>query len=122
MSVCHSLDPRFYLRKMDILYRHGGLIGYWNSNLDIVFLFTNIFCLHAILYYAGGAIYPERGSEPRYSYVFGRETKSCFLGSEKWAFFTASGSKEVYLLFSISPTAHCNHQHVSKLRWHLFVQ
>ena len=68
------------MREMNILYPHGGLIGYGNSNLDTLLRFSKVFRLHAILHDAAGAVYAENGSGPGYCYVIGRGPSSCFLG------------------------------------------
>ena len=80
LSVCHCLDPKISMREMNILYPHGGLIGYGNSNLDTLLRFSKVFRLHAILHDAAGAVYAENGSGPGYCYVIGRGPSSYFLG------------------------------------------
>ena len=42
LSVCHCLDPKISMREMNILYPHGGLIGYGNSNLDTLLRFSKV--------------------------------------------------------------------------------
>ena len=43
LSVCHCLDQKINMREMNILYPHGGLIGYGNSKLDTLVRFSNVF-------------------------------------------------------------------------------
>ena len=64
LSVCHWLDPKFSLRKMNEMYPHGGLIGYGDSYLDSVLRYSKLFRLRAILHDAAGAVYTEKRKRP----------------------------------------------------------
>ena len=86
LSVCHCLDPKISMREINILYPHGGLIGYGNSNLDTLLRFSKVFRLHASLHDAAGAVYAENGSGPGYCYVIGRGPSSCFFRSHHGTF------------------------------------
>ena len=58
----------------------GGLIGYGDSHLDIIFRFSKVFRLHALLHDAAGAVYLHNGKGPGYCYLIGRGPNSCLLG------------------------------------------
>ena len=79
-SVCHCLHPKIAFREMNDLYTHGGLIGYGDSYLDSVLCYSKMFCLHAILHDAAGAVYTEKRKVPGYCYMIGRGTNSCLFG------------------------------------------
>ena len=80
LSVCHCLDPKTSLREMNDLYRHGGLIGYGDSHLDSVLRYSKVFCLHAVLHDAAGAVYTEKRKGPGCCYKIGRGPNSCLFG------------------------------------------
>ena len=68
------------LCEMDQKVKFGGLIGYENSYLDSVFLYSKVFRLHAILHDAAGAVRSHSNKGPGYCYMFGRGPNSCLLG------------------------------------------
>ena len=65
---------------MDQKLKFGGLIGYGNSCLDSVLRYSKVFRLHAILYYAAGAVRSHSGKGPGYCYMVGGGPNSCLLG------------------------------------------
>ena len=80
LSVCQCLDDRVSMREMDQLFPYGGVIGYGNSKLDIIFRHSKVFRLHAILHDAAGAVRSHTGRGPGYCYMIGRGPSSCLLG------------------------------------------
>ena len=80
LSVCQCLDDRISTREMDQLFPYGGVIGYGNSKLDIIFRHSKVFRLHAILHDAAGAVRSHTGRGPGYCYMIGRGPSSCLLG------------------------------------------
>ena len=65
---------------MDQKFKFGGLIGYGNSFLYSVFLFSKVFRLHAILHDAAGAVQSHSGKGPGYCYMIGPGPISFLLG------------------------------------------
>ena len=57
-----------------------GLIGYGNSYLDSVFLYSKVFRLQAKLHDAAGAVRSHSGKGPGYCYMIGRGPNSCLVG------------------------------------------
>ena len=80
MSDCHCLDPKVSLREINHLYPVGGLIGYGDSYLESVLRYLKVFCLHAILHDAAGAVYTEKRKGPGYCYMIGRGPNWCLFG------------------------------------------
>ena len=80
LSVCQCLDDRVSMREMDQLFPYGGVIGYGNSKLDIIFRHSKVFRLHAILHDAAGAVRSHTGRGPGCCYMIGRGPSSCLLG------------------------------------------
>ena len=72
LSACFCWDSRLSSREMDQKFKFGGLIGYGNSCLDSVFLYSKVFRLHAILHDAAGAFHSHSGKGPGYCYMIGR--------------------------------------------------
>ena len=66
LSACFCWDSGLSLREMDQKFKFGGLIGYGNSYLDSVFLYSKVFRLHAILHNAAGAVRSHRGKGSGY--------------------------------------------------------
>ena len=73
-------DSRLFLREMDQKHKFGGIIGYENSYLEILFRQFKIFRLHSILHDAAGAVRAHSGKGPGYCYMIGRGPNSCLLG------------------------------------------
>ena len=69
--------PDFSYVKMDQKFPFGGLIGYRNSYLDSVFLYTKVLRLHAIIHDAAGAVRLQPGKGPGYGYMIRRGPNSC---------------------------------------------
>ena len=101
MSVCHCLDQKISLREMNELYPHCGLIGYGDSYLDSLLRYAKVFCLHAILHDAAGAVYTEKRKGPGYCYMIGRGPKLLFV----WSYHRTSFLSlfEVFCTFHIQP-------------------
>ena len=87
LSACRVLDNHICLNEMDRKFPYGGLIGYGNSYLDIVFSYSKVFRLHAILHDAAGAVRAHSGKGPGYCYMIGRGPNSCLLGHVTGLFF-----------------------------------
>ena len=80
LSACFCWDSRHSSREMDQKFKFGGLIGYGNSCLDSVCLYSKVFRLHAKLHDAAGAVRAHSGKGPGYCYMIGRGPNSCLLG------------------------------------------
>ena len=79
LSANFCCNSRFFLREMDQKFKFGGTIGYGDSYLDSVFLYSKAFRLHAILHDAAGAVRSHNGKGPGYCYMIGRDPNSCLL-------------------------------------------
>ena len=80
LSACFFWNSRLSVREMERKLPIGGLIGYGNSCLDSVFLYSKVFRLHAILHDAAGAVRAHSDKGPGYCYMIGRGPNSCLLG------------------------------------------
>ena len=80
LSACHCWDNQVSIFEMDHKFPYGGLIGYDNSYLDVLFRHSKVFRLHAILHDAAGAVRSHSGKGPGYCYVLGGGPNSCLLG------------------------------------------
>ena len=80
LSACQCWDNHISLVEMDQNFPYGGLIGYGNSYLDVIFRHSKVFRLHAILHDAAGAVCAHSGKGPGYCYMIGRGPNSCLLG------------------------------------------
>ena len=80
LSACFSRDSGFYSCEMDQKFKFGGLIGYGISYLDLVFLYSKVFRLHAKLDDAAGAVRAHSGKGPGYCYMIRRGPNSRLLG------------------------------------------
>ena len=80
VSACFCWDSRLSLREMDQKFKFGGTIGYGDSYLDSVFLYSKVIRLHAILHEAAGAVRAHSDKGPGYCYMIGRGPNSCLLG------------------------------------------
>ena len=80
LSACFCWDSRLSLRELDQKYKFGGRIGYGNSYLDSVFLYSKVFRVHAILRDAAAAVRAHSGKGPGYCYMIERGPNSCLLG------------------------------------------
>ena len=72
---------------MDQKFKFGGLIGYGNSSLDSVYLYSKVFRLHAMLHDAAGAVRAHSNKGPGYCYMIDRGPNSCLLGHVTGLFF-----------------------------------
>ena len=79
-SACFCWDSGISSGDMDQKIKFGGLIGYGNFYLDSIFRYSKVFRLHTILHDAAGTVRSHSGKGPRYCYMIGRGTKSCWLG------------------------------------------
>ena len=61
------------LREMDQKVKFGGFIGYGNSCLDSVVLYSKVFGLHAKLHDAAGAVRSHSGKYQGYCYTIGED-------------------------------------------------
>ena len=66
LKACFFWDSGTSLREMDQNLKFGRLIGYGNSYLESVFLYTTVFRLHAILLDAAGAVRTHSCKGPGY--------------------------------------------------------
>ena len=80
LSACFRWYSRHSLRELDQEFNFGGTIGYGDSYLDVVFRYSKVFRLHAIIHDAAGAVRVHSGEGPGYCYMIGRGPNSCLLG------------------------------------------
>ena len=80
LSACFCWNSRLPLREMDQKNKFGGIFGYGNSYLELIFRHLKIFRLHAILHDAAGAVRSHSGKGPGYCYMIVRGANSCLLG------------------------------------------
>ena len=80
LSACFGWDSSLSLCEMDQKLNFGGLIGYGNSYLELLFRQFKIIRLHAIIHDAAGAVRAHSGKGPGYCYMIGRGPNSCLLG------------------------------------------
>ena len=64
---------------MDPKFKIGGTIVYGDSYLDVVFRYTKVFRLHAIIHDAAGAVRLQSGKGPGYCCMTGRGPNCCLL-------------------------------------------
>ena len=64
LSACFCWDSRLSSSEMHQKFEFGGLIGFGNSCLDSVFVYSKVFRLHAILHDAAGAVQSPCGKGP----------------------------------------------------------
>ena len=80
LTASFCWGSRFSLREMDQKFKFGGTIGYGDSYLDSLFLYSKLFRLHAISHDAAGAVRLQAGQGPGYCYMIGRGPNCCLLG------------------------------------------
>ena len=84
LSACFCWDSGHFIREVDQKFKFGGLIGYGNSCLDSVFLYSKVFRLHAILHDAAGAVHSHSGKGPGLLLYDRTRTKFMFAWSRDW--------------------------------------
>ncbi len=80
LAACFILKYNLNFNSVNEKCPYGGIIGCGNSNLDILFKYSKIFRLHAILHDAAGFIKSEFDEGPGYCYAFKCPINCCFLG------------------------------------------
>ena len=81
IAACKLLDDSVCIQNIEEDNPYGGTIGIGNSKLDILFRWSKIFRLHAIMHDAAGYMRRQHNVGPGYCYVFsGCPINSCLLG------------------------------------------
>ena len=66
LSAGFCWDSRLSSRELDQKFRFGGIIGYGDSYLELLFHHFKVFRLHAILHEAAGAVQSHSGKGAGY--------------------------------------------------------